>query len=183
MRRYSLPSIIIMLIACAFLMFLNLRPQGFGFIGGYGFPIHYQTWSCTTSNFYYWRLVADILIAFAIIASMGFIMEKFIMKRFYSVGEIQNAPSMQIPTSRIFAYTSLFLFISGVFFPFTIYDDFEPTPSISLWIIAQVLAIFFGVISRHEKISHVTIILAILALLMPVLVYIVFGVQATEAPM
>lgn len=151
----------------------------------YGFPFPYKVISCTTNEFFLWILIVNIFIASICIVGLGYVTEHWIIGKIFSrdTKEFQDIQIQPIPTSKLMSYCSLGFFISGIILPFLIYNRYEESPSIVLWVVAQILALVFGIISRKEKLSYLIIILAILALVIPVLAHILFSVQATEVPM
>jgi len=127
-------------------------------------------------------LVVDIVITCAIVAGLGIVAEDLIVSRIRSVCGNQNGLTRPVPAARVFAYSSLTFFVAGILLPFCIYDDLQPVPSLGLWVVAQGLAIVFGGLGWREKVAKVTVILALLAVVLPLLTYMLFGVHAEKVP-
>jgi len=85
-QRFSLVSALAILLATAFASILMLRPQGDGFGGHKGFPLHWLEWMDTIvdgqvpSRYVWGGLAADILIWVPVILLFGAFVERLVCR-------------------------------------------------------------------------------------------------------
>jgi preprotein translocase subunit SecG len=87
-QRFSLVSVLVMVVATAVVTFLMLRRQGGWFAGQQGLPFEWHWWTDVSYNGsplhgYRWGgLVVDIVIWFVVIIALGVLVERATQKSF-----------------------------------------------------------------------------------------------------